>query len=210
MVSSFRQGSDAGFSFVPAFLSNSPSSSGSYPGATLAGTLTESRMEDFCFMREHHGDTKGGRRSLEHAAWHGIIQRCHNPNNPDYASYGGRGICVYKEWRNSYSAFLAYVGRKPSPNHSLDRYPDQNGNYEPGNVRWATQKEQTNNMRSNHFITIAGQTRTLTEWGEISGINITTILARLNRGWAESEILRPPSPLARAGHHRRNANGCSE
>lgn len=82
--------------------------------------------------------------------WKGMVQRCTNPNNPDYPRYGGRGIGVSAEWRDSYEAFARDVGPKPNKNLSLDRI-DNNGHYEPGNVRWATAKAQANNrsQRSN-------------------------------------------------------------
>lgn len=74
-----------------------------------------------------------------------MIRRCTNPNDDSWFKYGGRGIGVCQRWRDSYADFLVDVGRKPSPKHSLDRYPDNNGHYEPGNVRWATAKEQVAN-----------------------------------------------------------------
>lgn len=73
--------------------------------------------------------------------------RCTNPKCQRYEIYGGRGIKVCDRWTASYEAFLADVGRRPGPEYSLDRYPDRDGNYEPGNVRWATRSEQMLNRR---------------------------------------------------------------
>lgn len=81
-------------------------------------------------------------------SWHGIIQRCTNVSNKDWRHYGGRGIKVCDEWRNSFVAFFNYVGLKPSPSHSIDRFPNPAGDYEPGNVRWATKKEQRETARN--------------------------------------------------------------
>jgi hypothetical protein len=75
-----------------------------------------------------------------------MIQRCENANHNAYKRYGGRGIKVCAQWRDDYQAFLRDVGRRPSPQHSLDRI-DNDGHYAPDNVRWATAKQQANNRR---------------------------------------------------------------
>lgn len=82
----------------------------------------------------------------EYATWTGMKSRCSNPNETGYANYGGRGISVCAEWRHDFQAFFEYMGPKPDPSYSIDRI-DVDGNYEPGNVRWATPKEQANNKR---------------------------------------------------------------
>lgn len=95
-----------------------------------------------------HGESRSGAWTSEYRAWVNMNTRCQNPNATRFKDWGGRGISVFAAWRNDYPAFLGYVGRKPSPRHSLDRFPDVNGNYEPGNVRWATPEQQAQNTRA--------------------------------------------------------------
>lgn len=89
-----------------------------------------------------HGMT----RTAEYRAWLQLIQRCTVPQNPKYPSYGGRGIRVCDRWRNSFEAFLSDMGKRPSPDLSIDRI-NNDGNYEPGNCRWATRSQQARNTR---------------------------------------------------------------
>lgn len=93
-----------------------------------------------------HGDAKRSRMAPEYKSWAGAIQRCTNPNDAAYANYGGRGIKVCDRWLESYENFLADMGRKPNSRHSIDRI-NNDGNYEPGNCRWATAYQQRHNRR---------------------------------------------------------------
>lgn len=77
--------------------------------------------------------------------WQFVKDRCHNPKSVHYDRYGGRGIRMHEAWLNDPAAFVEYMGPKPSPRHSIDRFPNRGGNYEPGNVRWATYAEQNQN-----------------------------------------------------------------
>lgn len=99
-------------------------------------------------MKKSHGEVKwvDGKRvaTPEYRSWQMIKNRCLNPRAADFAYYGGRGITVCKKWRDSFEAFLADMGRRPSPLHTLDR-KDVNKNYTPSNCRWATRQEQSRN-----------------------------------------------------------------
>jgi hypothetical protein len=96
---------------------------------------------------KQHGECQ---RTPEYEVWRSIKQRCYNRRNEHYRDYGGRGIGFFEEWRTNYAKFLEYVllvmGRRPSTQHSIDRI-NNDGNYEPGNIRWATKKVQANNQR---------------------------------------------------------------
>lgn len=110
-----------------------------------------------------------------------MTQRCTNPKTREYGHYGGRGITIDETFK-SFEGFYAYMGPKPSPSHSIDRI-NNNGNYEPGNVRWATKKEQGRNTRVNRLITHNGETKCVAEWAEIVGVPPLRIGKRLLRGW---------------------------
>lgn len=87
----------------------------------------------------------------EYRIWWNIKQRCYNDNCKEYKNYGGRGIVMYDKWVHNPSSFINYIGSKPSKKYSLDRI-DNNGNYEPGNVRWATRHQQGSNKRNNNEV----------------------------------------------------------
>lgn len=121
-------------------------------GGSLRRGLTRScgclHNEELSARTITHGEARKEEKSPEYRAWRGMKQRCSsNPDGKDYKHYAGRGIRVCDRWLNNYENFLADVGRKPSLKHSLDRYPDNDGNYEPGNVRWATASQQASNTR---------------------------------------------------------------
>lgn len=111
--------------------------------------------------------------------WMSMIARCSNPKINGYKNYGGRGITVCERWLK-FENFLADVGEHPGPEFSLDRI-DVNGSYEPGNIRWSTQKNQANNRRNNVYIAYQGETKTLTEWCEQLGLPYARTWGRLTK-----------------------------
>jgi hypothetical protein len=119
--------------------------------------------------------------------------RCSNPKCRAYRDYGGRGITVCQRWLDSYHAFAMDMGERPGPEYTLDRFPDKNGNYEPGNCRWATKKEQANNTRKNVYYTHDGTTKSLAEWAQSSGVSENCITYRIFRGMSISEAISIPS-----------------
>jgi hypothetical protein len=130
----------------------------------------------------------GMHASPEHGNWTAMLQRCRNPNAHGYELYGGRGITVCDRWLE-FSAFFADMGERPTPKHSLDRFPDRNGPYEPGNVRWATQEEQANNTSSNVWLEYDGKRLTIAQWSRATGLQHGTIRARLRAQWPIEQVL---------------------
>ena len=121
-----------------------------------------------------------------------MINRCYDKNVPCYANYGGRGISVCDRWRESFENFHADMGDRPE-GMTLERM-DNNGNYEPGNCRWATMKEQAHNKRNNRFLTAKGETMLMVEWARRLGCNPAAIIARLHTGMDEAEAVTKPIP----------------
>lgn len=134
-----------------------------------------------CLSRELAGDrvrTHGLSKTPEHDVWKGIRQRCNNPSDGKYRYYGGRGIKLCSRW-NDFRLFIEDMGRRPSADHQIDRI-NVDGHYEPSNCRWADRSTQANNKRNNYRITYNGQTMTLHEWANLTGIPAATIRARVD------------------------------
>jgi hypothetical protein len=122
--------------------------------------------------------------------------RCNCHTDRSYSNYGGRGITVCQEW-DDFASFRTWsLENGYSDKLSIDRINNDAG-YEPSNCRWATQKEQARNTRRNRLITASGETRTLGEWAEITGLAYAAIRSRLNLGWSHAEA------LGKIPHHRK-------
>jgi len=139
--------------------------------------------------------TKHGMRYIaEYRAWDSMIQRCYNPSSAEYKLYGGRGIFVCDEWRDSPKVFLEEMGTKPSVDHSLDRI-DNDGPYFINNCRWATREEQMNNMSTNVFIEINGHRKTIAQWARLRNMPPSTLRNRMLRsGMSGLEALSKDAP----------------
>ncbi len=141
-----------------------------------------------------HGCARKAGRSPEYQSWLCMRGRCYQLTNNRYHSHGGRGIVVCERWKCSFKNFLADMGPKPSPKHQLDRI-DNDGDYEPGNCRWVTPKEQSNNTRRNRY---------LSEWATKIGIERRTIAGRIDYcGWSvEAALTTPVSHHKQVVYHR--------
>lgn len=139
--------------------------------------------------RKHaHRTLHGKRYTRLYRIWLCMKDRCKNTKNSHFLHYGGRGIRVCEEWQNSFESFYEWaMSHGYADNLTIERV-DINGNYEPSNCRWATAKEQQNNKRTNLFIEAFGQTHTLKEWSEITGIIYTTLYSRYRRGKTGNEL----------------------
>lgn len=139
-----------------------------------------------CFGNERR--TKHGKyKTRAYGAWRRMKQRCSNPKDPRYKDYGGRGIKISPEWL-SFERFYKDMGDCPEQ-HSIDRI-NNNGNYDPENCRWATRKQQQNNMRTNKKLELSGICMTMSQWAGFLGINKSTLSKRINRGnWSIKKAL---------------------
>jgi hypothetical protein len=143
-----------------------------------------------------HGDPLGKRKLNDgrshhplYQLWKDMIRRCTTRDKK--GNYLGRGIDVCSRWRKNFWAFVADMGARPSPKHSIERI-DNDGDYEPGNCRWATTPEQARNTRRNRSLTVNGKAKLLTDWANEIGVDRRTISARLKWGWSEQDAVTIP------------------
>lgn len=150
-----------------------------------------------CLQRELIGaaqTTHGLRYDPLYNKWRSMIKRCTHSTHKSYAHYGGRGIAICKEWLHDFRAFYDYVsalshfGKK---GYTLDRI-DNDGNYEPGNMRWATPTEQNRNQRSNHNVAYNGKVQSIAAWADELGVRRKTLVSRLTNGWDVERAFTTP------------------
>ncbi len=130
----------------------------------------------------------GGAHTRLYNIWKSMRQRCINPKNSRYSVYGAKGIKVCKEW-DDFKKFRDWAIKNGYEKKlTIDRIDNSKG-YSPKNCRWVSYKIQANNKTNNRFVTYRGETHTLGEWSEITGIKLATIWARLNKGWSTEDAL---------------------
>ena len=157
-----------------------------------AGNLTRGNTKSCGCLRKRTkpiSHPKPPRRGDTKLSWELMINRCHNRKSEKWKDYGGRGITVCPQWLD-YNTFLADMGERPLGT-TLDRI-DNDGNYEPGNCRWATAKQQANNRRDNVRLQAFGREQTLRQWAEEYKLPVSTFAGRLQKGMeVEGALLLP-------------------
>lgn len=157
-----------------------------------------------CLQRERASQAKfkhGLSNSRLQIVWSGMKARCYYPPHKQFSDYGGRGITVCERWRNSFVNFFADMGECPK-GMSIERI-DNNGNYEPGNCRWATQREQCANTRRTRNLTFRGETMCVSAWARRLGFpRPCAIISRLNNNWPIDKALTTPVKMKRPARAR--------
>lgn len=155
--------------------------------------------------------THGMSKTPEYKIWGLMINRCENQKTPGYRKYGARGISICAAWRESFMSFYRDMGPRPTPEYSIDRI-NTNGNYEPGNCRWATLDVQANNRRTNRIVNYRGADMSLTLAMRASGcaLGLAGVRYRLDNGWSlERALTEPADPRPPAKTHCPNGHALS-
>lgn len=154
-----------------------------------------------------HREKSGRSQTPEYQSWNAMIGRCHRPNSTAYPRYGAVGVTVCDRWRESFANFLADMGLKPSPQHTIERKRNEEG-YHPDNCVWATPKEQARNRRTTRLLTAFGRTQSMKQWAVEYGLDPSMFRRRLQNGTPVEEALttplrarhllvKPPTPTTR-------------
>ena len=164
--------------------------------STNCGCVRRAKAKQSTLNKGKHGFW----RTPEYRSWRAAMARCQNPKNIGYARYGGRGVSVCERWHD-FLAFLADMGPRPTLAHSIDRI-DVNGNYEPGNCRWATRTEQARNKRTNVVIEIDGVRKCMVDWCLHFGVPQTAAHKRISTlGWEAVRAVSAPARRQRRPCH---------
>ena len=146
----------------------------------------------YCGIKNGKNYKHGMCKTRLYVTWRNMINRCHNQNDTQFDLYGKREIQVCNEWKQDFKIFYNWaINNGYKENLTIDRI-NNNGNYEPSNCRWANDKEQANNRRTNHNVEIKGEVRNVSEWCELFNINVSTVRDRMRRGWNEAEAITTP------------------
>ena len=140
--------------------------------------------------------------------WYSIWERCYLPSSQGYEYYGARGICVCQEWMD-FQLFYAFWGDPPFDNATIGRI-DNDGNYEPGNCEWQTQKQQNNNTRRSRLIQWNGKTQSIRDWAEEYNIGTGRLSERLRRGWDMQRALTTPCPKSFKQEEKERKERCDQ
>lgn len=151
------------------------------------------RMIEMNLRRTKHGLCRRGLESKEYRSWKAMWSRCTDPKHKSFGRYGERGITICDRWK-SFDNFLADIGPRPGPNHSVERI-DNNENYCPENCRWATWRDQARNRSSNRLLLFSGKMRTIAEISDITSIRVSILYHRIQAGWTIERATSQPSLL---------------
>ncbi len=138
-----------------------------------------------------HGATANKKANPEYQVWQAMIARCHNETDKAFKNYGARGITVCDQWRHSYATFIADMGSRPTPKHTIER-KENNSGYSPENCVWDTRHNQSRNHRRNRMLTYAGRTQCLTDWAKELNLTVGAMNYRVRENWSEEMILNTP------------------
>jgi hypothetical protein len=138
------------------------------------------RREVTAAKNRRHGFAQRAHCPPEYHIWKRMRQRCNDPNSHEWDNYGGRGIKVSARW-DDFSVFLSDMGPRPSPKHQLDRYPNNDGDYRPGNVRWANLTEQARNKRNTIRVTYNSTVVTLADLADLLALPYGSLYSRYRR-----------------------------
>lgn len=164
---------------------------------TLSSNLKNGNVRSCGCLRAENGrktvvgisKKHGKSRTSIYRSWQNMKKRCYDIKNKDYYNYGANGVIVCNRWLKSFENFYEDMGDKPSPIHSIDRFPNKFGNYDPNNCRWATDKQQQNNKTNNKIVDYRGELMTVKQLSEKTGVKNKLLYYRLARGLSVENAL---------------------